>query len=172
MIEAILEKIESEIDADAFWGNYLREHVIQQPPAVTVHLAVFVEPYLQYIIEGKKTVESRFSVNRTPPYGNVKDGDVIFLKKAGGPVTGICKVTNVWNYQLDPESLNELRSEFAAALCAQDPEFWAVRSEASYATLMRIDNVRSLIPFSVDKRDQRGWVILKRRTNQLMLWDD
>ena len=34
---------------------------------------------------------------------------------------------SVWHYELDPESFSELRSEFSAALCAQDPEFWAAR---------------------------------------------
>ena len=172
MIRTIIEGLGRELESDDFWGSYLQENVLDYPPSVSTHLAILVEPYLQYILDGKKTVESRFSVRQTPPYRSVKEGDVVFLKRVAGPVVGVCRVVNVWHYELDPESFVELRSEFAAALCAQDPDFWAVRAEASYATLMRLDNVRTISNVSVDKSDRRGWVVLKRRTNQLLLWEE
>jgi hypothetical protein len=39
-----------------------------------------VEPYLGYILEGKKTIESRFSKPLIPPYRRVALGDVVLLK--------------------------------------------------------------------------------------------
>ena len=171
-MQGLVEHIGTELYADEFWGSYLQEKVLAYPPSVSTHLAVFVEPYLQYILDGKKTVESRFSVRHTPPYGIVRDGDVVVLKRVAGPVLGVCRVVNTWDYELNPESFTELRAEFAAALCAQDPEFWAVRAGASYATLMRLGNVCQLRPLHVKKSDRRGWVVLKRRTNQLLLWEE
>lgn len=166
----LIEKVRDAVEADAFWQPYLDDLAISWPPSVTVHLGVFVEPYLQFILDGQKVVESRFSVNRQPPFGCVHDGDVLLLKAAGGPVVGLAQISSVWSYELDSDSFAELRSEFAAALCAQDPLFWEDRSSASFATLMRLQNVHSFGPIEIDKRDRRGWVVLRRRTKQLLLW--
>ena len=166
----IIEQVRRAVDPDTFWPTYLDARATAQPPPISVHLAVLVEPYLQYVLDGTKTVESRFSVRQTAPYGRVKEGDVLLLKKVSGPIVGLCRVAAVWHYHLDPESLAELRSEFAAALCAQDPEFWNERSSASFATLMRLQNVCPITPIHIEKRDRRGWVILRRRSQQLLLW--
>jgi ASC-1-like (ASCH) protein len=53
---------------------------------------VFIEPYLQFILDGQKTVESRFSANRSAPYQQVGKGDVVLLKRTGGPVMGVGSV--------------------------------------------------------------------------------
>ena len=127
----------------------------------SIHLAVLVEPYLQYIIDGDKTVESRFSANRCAPYQKVKTGDLVLLKRSGGPVVAFCEVSHAWYYELDPGSWHEIRKEFATALCAQDPEFWKSRERAEFATLMRIKDVTPVVPFSCSKRDRRGWAVVR-----------
>ena len=168
---AIIEQVRHVVE-DSFWPSYLDDYAAAQPPPISVHLAVLVEPYLQYVLDGKKTVESRFSIRQSPPYGSVKDGDVLLLKRVSGPIVGLCQVATVWSYDLDPESLSELRAEFAAAICAQDPEFWRERSSAAFATLMRLQNVCPISPIHLEKRDRRGWVVLRRRSQQLLLWDE
>jgi hypothetical protein len=129
-------------------------------PSCGIHLAVFVEPFLGYVLDGSKTVESRFSVNRCAPFGKVSQGDVVLLKKAGGPVVGIALVRTVWSYKLDESSWGLIRERFAKVLRAQDPEFWERRRGASYATLMLIDHVLALEPVEWEKKDRRGWVVL------------
>lgn len=124
-----------------------------------VHLAVFVEPFLSYILDGSKTVESRFSRNFIPPHGRVHPGDVVLMKPSGKPIIGLCRVKHVWSYELDPASWNEVRS-FSTALRA-DADFWEGRCDARYATLLRIEDVRRIGPVKCAKRDRRGWVVLK-----------
>src|SRR5271166_6249805 len=63
--------------------------------AVGVHLAVFVEPYLSFLLHGQKTVESRFSINKHAAYEQVGNGDILVLKKSSGPVCGTGRITNV-----------------------------------------------------------------------------
>jgi len=125
-----------------------------------LHLAIFIEPYLTFILEGKKTVESRFSSVRCAPYDKVRSGDTILLKKAGGPVSGICRVDSAWFYEVDQSSLKEIRREFAAQICPADPDFWSAREEKSFATLISLTDVRRLPEFPVGKRDRRGWVTI------------
>jgi hypothetical protein len=128
----------------------------------TLHIAVFVEPYLQYILEGRKTIESRFAVKRCPPYGQVCEGDIVFLKRSGGPIYGVCQISQVWFYRLNKDSWKGIKEQFSRALCAQDPDFWKDREAAAFATLMRIKNVRRLEPIQILKRDRRGWVVIRR----------
>jgi hypothetical protein len=106
-------------------------------PTCGIHLAVLVEPYLSLILEGKKTIESRFSVNRHAPFEQVGKGDIIILKKSSGPIVGICKVADAWFYRLDPDSWPDID-----------------------ASLMRIEGTVRVPSFDIDKLDPRGWVVL------------
>jgi hypothetical protein len=157
----IANKILPLVEGNSFWKNYLTDILLDKKPSVGIHLGIFIEPYLSYILEGKKTVESRFGIRKQPPYGRVTAGDILFLKYSGGPVIGICKISDVWFYQLDRKALNTLRKEFADALCAQNSEFWQQRKRASFATLMQIKSVIQIPPVDFSKTDRRGWVILR-----------
>lgn len=159
----LVDQVAEAMGGDPYWGRRFAEHQF------TIHLAIFVEPFLQYVLDGKKTVESRFSVNRCAPYRRVHPGDAIVLKRSGGPVVAICEVTQAWDYELDLTSWQEIRVQFTNALCAQDPSFWTDRKDASYATLLRIDHVTPLVPLVCAKQDRRGWVVLSLIDQHLIL---
>ena len=167
MFDGILQTISQSVEDDSFWKERLAQTKSKNP--VGIHLAILVEPYLEFILEGKKTVESRFSVNRCAPYNQIFTDDIILLKKSGGPIVGISSVKDVWYYRLDPKSWKSIRKEFTQVLCAQDPEFWHKRQHTSYATLIRLKNPRTINPVNINKRDRRGWVVLKKREAQMVL---
>lgn len=139
------------------------QQITHSSKSAALHLAIFVEPYLQYIIEGRKTVESRFSIKRLPPYESIHVGDIILLKKSSGPIVGVCQASYVWFYRLDESSWNTIKKEFTGAICVQDPQFWNDRKNASYGTLIKISHIKKITPFYCNKLDRRGWVILKQK---------
>lgn len=155
------EAVREAVKGDEFWEAYLRGLWNGRRNQFSVHLAIFVEPYLGYLLEGRKTVESRFSAVRCPPYRRVQRGDVLLLKLSGGAVVGLCQVGQTWFYRLDPRSWQTIRKEFTQSLCAQDPSFWESRQSASFATLMQVENVRRIDPIPWGKQDRRGWVVLR-----------
>ena len=164
LTEELVERLKCAADGHSFWEPYLERLAASGPIPFSVHLAVLLEPYLQYILNGSKTVESRFSKNRIAPYNSVKPGDVILLKKASvRTVSGICIVRSVWFYQLDCDTWDQIRTRFSNALRAENPAFWEERQAAHFATLMRIGEVSPLPPVDVPKRDRRGWVVLHSR---------
>ncbi len=165
----LVDELQSAVQGDPFWESYLKQLTSPASVPFALHLAILVEPYLQFILDGKKTVESRFSTRRFAPYNRVDKGDVVLLKQSSGPIVGVCQVAYAWFYQLDPESWRTIREDFAAALCAQDPDFWKEREAASFATLMRIRHVKSIEPIKFAKRDRRGWVVLHESSGQLQL---
>ena len=154
----MFRKLRSEFRGDSFWGDYFDSEEFRTG---AVHLGVFVEPYIQYILEGKKTIESRFSINRTAPYQRVRSGDLLLLKRSGGPIIGMCLISHAWFYELEESSWREIKREYREQLCAQDPQFWRDRSAASFASLMRIHNAQQINPMRFSKRDRRGWVVLR-----------
>jgi len=146
---------------DSFWRGRLAMLLSGESRANSVHLAIFMEPYLKLVLEGRKTVEARLNSHRCAPYQKVEVGDILLLKRSGGSVVGLCEVANVWFYQLDPESWETIKRDFAQDLAIQDGTFWQTRERASYATLMRIRNVCPIRPTRFVKHDRRGWVLLK-----------
>ncbi len=163
-----IEEVRSALAADRAWSDSIGTPGSELPP-VGIHLAVFIEPFLGYVLDGSKTVESRFSVNRCAPFGKARPGDILLLKHAGGPVVGIALLKSVWSYHLDESSWALIRNRFATALRIQNPEFWERKSGASYATLMSLDRVRRFRPVEWEKSDRRGWVVM-RRPRQLSLF--
>lgn len=159
--QMLVQRLRAAVRGDSFWDDYLSDASYS---STGLHLAVFVEPYLRYLLEGRKTVESRFSAHRIAPYQTASVGDVILLKRTGGPIVGLCRIAAVWFYRLDPSTWASIKGRFTEALCAQDPMFWHQRASASYASLMRVSDVRAIEPINHPKRDRRGWVILRSPT--------
>jgi hypothetical protein len=137
-----------------------------------VHLAVLVEPFLGYILEGSKRVESRFSTVRTPPFRAVREGDLLLLKEAAGPIVAATFATEVWCYaSLTARTRDDLRTRFGLDLRDDVPGFWEQRERARYATLIRLGEVATLnTPIDCPKTDRRGWVVLRERPRQLGLF--
>ena len=153
--KAILKRLQRMLTTDPFWSG-----VLADVDALTrIHLAIFKEPYLQFIADGKKTIETRFSQKKFPPYDAIDKGDIMLLKRSGGPVVGLCLVDQTWFYQLDADSLDLIREKFGAAICPEDESFWDARAEALFASLIWVSHFSPLDPFTVAKTDRRGWVV-------------
>lgn len=159
-MERLRVALTGAVRADGYWEDYLACLNEERSSHFFFHVAVCMEPFLQHILDGYKSMESRFSVHRVAPYRRVQAGDVLLLKRSSGPIVGLCRVRDATFYDLNPGSLAYIRATYADALCAQDAAFWERRRRASYATLMSIDHVRSVERTPFPKRDRRGWVVL------------
>jgi hypothetical protein len=130
----------------------------------SLHLALLSEPFLTLLLDGTKTIESRFSRVRCAPYGCLAEGDIVTVKKTGGPILGAFISGPVTSHQLTPTRVTELRDQYATRICATDEEFWQHRADCSYATLVDVHHVQALPKMAFPKKDRRGWVQLTPRT--------
>jgi len=135
----------------------------------TVHLAIFIEPFLTYVLNGKKKWESRFSINKCAPYQSVNKGDCILIKKSGGPIVAIGEVSDVWYFHLDKKSFAEIKKNYSDLLCIEDPIFWETKKFAEYATIINLKNIKKIEPININKKDRRGWLIISKNKNQFEL---
>jgi hypothetical protein len=157
---SLLSRVEKILQDQPQWANQSSSLGPVGKKEKSIHLAVFVEPFLQFLLEGRKTVESRFSIHRRAPFGCVNSGDLVLIKESGGPVVAVAEVSKVWYYQLDESAWDVIRSRFSRQLCVEDPEFWKSKAFSCFATLMQFARIDKLEPVSCSKKDRRGWVVL------------
>ena len=166
--DKVFNEVLMQIGSDDEWVDLVEKMRLQRND-FGVHVAIFAEPYLTYLIQGKKTLESRFSVNKISPYGKVYEGDLVLVKKGGGPVVAAFKAGKVRFYsKLNVGKLKMLEAEFAAVICStEDPEFWKNRENSKFATLIEVSAVKQLEPFTVGKSDRTAWSIVQNKVNSL-----
>jgi hypothetical protein len=108
---SLVDEISICLEPHPYWGPRFSNPPNNAVPTA-IHLAVFVEPFLQFVLDGTKTVESRFSTNRCAPYQSVRRGDVLLLKRSSGPIVAVAEVAQVWFYELDPSSWTMINRRF------------------------------------------------------------
>ncbi len=106
-----------------------------------IHVAVLQHPYIDMILDGTKTIESRLLRTRSAPFGRVEPGQRIFFKQSGGAYRAMASVERVEQHEsLTPTAIDRLRKAHNNRICAPN-EFWQSRIEARYAVLISIEEV-------------------------------
>lgn len=125
-----------------------------------LHLGIFAEPYLTYMLDGRKTIESRFSKNKIAPYDKIGNEDIVFIKKSSGPVIGYFTIKKIRFYDLNETKIEEIRKQYQNELCVNE-EFWNQKKDSNYATLIFIDKLIKFEPIYISKRGMQSWIIMK-----------
>jgi hypothetical protein len=126
-----------------------------------LHLAIFSHGFIDKIFIGKKTIDARFSQIRCMPYGNIEKGDLVLMKKSGGPVIGYFVAGKIKFFEdLTKKRLNLIVKKYRNELALSN-NFWDSKKESKYLTLIQITRpAKFRIPISVKKRSLSGWVSL------------
>lgn len=124
------------------------------------HLGVFAEPYLTLMLDGQKTIESRFSKKRVAPFNQITKDDIVFIKKSSGNVLGYLTIKEVIFFDLNITQIDDIRKRYGKRLCVTE-SFWDQKKDSHYATLIIIDEVIRLDPFKINKKGMQTWIVLK-----------
>jgi hypothetical protein len=115
--------------------------------------------FLDLIVQGSKTVESRFHRQRRDPLFSVNDGDLIVFRQSGRPAAHAAWVREAHFIDLAKTCIDEVRSRWQRPIGAADDEFWAARRDARWVSLFEISPAWCLPePVELRKRDRRAWV--------------
>ena len=76
-----------------------------------LHLAVFSGKVLEYLLDGQKTTESRFSQNKIAPYDKVSEHDIVIIKRSGGDIVGYFEVGKVMQFDLTKTGVLEIKQK-------------------------------------------------------------
>ena len=133
------------------------------------HLCILKESYLDAILEGRKKVESRFTITKRSPFGQIFAGDKIFLKLSSGPVRATAKVSAVKSFQnLTPRKIFEIKAKYNHLIMGND-EYWQSKSDCRFGLLVWLKDIKAIEPVRIDKKDWRAWVVLTKSENYGLL---
>ncbi len=165
----LIQRLAASVQDDAFWSERIADCVRFGPAKASLHLAVFVEPFLSLLMAGTKMIESRFSQAPVPPFNLISPGDLVLLKRSGGEIVGVGHVGNVRYLRRSDSSWQDLRHTYERQLCATDDDFWVRVSDSWFASFIWFDQLKQLPAIDCSKQDRRGWVVIKHATDQLPL---
>lgn len=142
----------------------------------TTHLAIFTQPMLNLLLDEHKTIETRMSKIKIPPFKMVAVGDHVIMKQSGGPIKGAFEVANVNTFH----SYSCLDSKLFDSICESDGlrifgqqdvmikyldvyrKKWC---ESKYASIMHVQNVHQYdTKILIKKKNRQAWVVLGQGT--------
>lgn len=106
-----------------------------------IHVAVLLKPYLDLILQGKKTVECRLTKDARDPFENIEAGERIYFKLSAGPFAATAIADHVmFESNLSPRRINEIRRDYNDLICG-DMTYWNWKRDANYCTLIWLKDV-------------------------------
>lgn len=125
------------------------------------HLVILKRPYLKMILDGRKRIELRLHKTRQPAFGRVWPGDKLFLKASSGPVCATATAEDVKSFEnLTTERILEIKRRYNHDIGGPD-EYWRDRMECKFCFLVWLEDIKTIEPIRIQKKDWRAWVVLK-----------
>ena len=129
------------------------------------HLVILKKPYLDAILAGRKTIESRFTKTKRHGFGRIHPCDKLFLKISAGPVCAVATVAKVKNYEnLTPQQITNLKKQYNHSIMGSD-EYWLSKTGSRFGFLVWLSSISPVEPIRIDKNDLRAWVVLTAKDN-------
>lgn len=120
------------------------------------HVAI-MKPKLQFlekIMTGQKTIESRWLRQRRTPWQQIYPGDTIFFKNSGQPISARATVNKVTYIEsLTPSRIQKLLQAYGKAIGIEDIEsFYNLNHDKRYCVLVWLEEVHAIRPFAINKQ--------------------
>jgi len=123
--------------------------------------------FLEKIVSGDKTIESRWYLQRTAPWDEITAGDAVYFKNAGQPVTLRAKVADVKQYdRLNPAKIRQLLDKYNSQLGltkSESDSFFSEIKNKRFGILIFLTDIRKINPFDIDKSGfgtMSGWLVI------------
>jgi ASC-1-like (ASCH) protein len=129
------------------------------------HLAILKRQYLDAILAGRKTIESRLYQTRQKWLSQVSEGDKIFLKASSGPVMATAIVDKVKCFEnLTAGRIAEMQEQYNQQILGSE-QYWREKTNSKYGVLVWLKDVQPIPHQVIKKFDWRAWVVLTPKEN-------
>ena len=129
------------------------------------HVAILSkkEKFLNKILKGTKTIESRWYSNKKTPYKNISRGDIIYFKETGEPINVRCVVKKVLFVDiLNEDNITEILNRFGNQIGIGKSYIVNLKNKR-YCTLVFIKDVEKIKSFGINKAgfgNMAAWITL------------
>ncbi len=121
------------------------------------HLAIMTKSWglIDKILSGQKKIESRWYLNKYPPWGKIKPSDTVYFKNSGQIVCLKATVKKVIQFQkLTPARVKNILLKFWPNIgldSGKIEDFYDLFKDKKYCVLMFLSNPQKIKPFNIDK---------------------
>ena len=108
---------------------------------MAAHVAILMKRYIDLILQGHKTIESRLTKTPRTPFGQIEPNDRIYFKCSAGPYMATAVAGEVaFHKGLTPAKVAALRRAHNGAVCGDDA-YWQWKRGSRYATFIELRQV-------------------------------
>lgn len=121
------------------------------------HVAIMRKSWmlLPKILTGEKKIESRWYKSRYQPWDRIKEGETVYFKDSGGPVSIKTEVDKVLQFSnLTSEKVKEILNKYGKidGLGIDDiPKFFEMFKDKKYCILVFLKNPQRIKTFDINK---------------------
>lgn len=121
------------------------------------HVAIMKKTWglVPKIISGEKVIESRWYKNKSAPWNKIKDGDIVYFKNSGEPVSVKAEVKKIFSFSgLTPNKVKEILDKYGKDDGLDKdkiPEFFKRFKDKRYCLLIFLKNPKLTKPFEINK---------------------
>jgi len=136
-----------------------------------IHVAILKPAYIDAILAGTKTIESRLTKTAQPPYGSIQAGERLFLKVSGGRIMATALAGEVRFIEAHgPEDIDRVYRQFGKQI-GGDKEYWESKRDSRYVTLVGLREVEPINVGPVYKTAyMKAWYVLDEKLSPVSDW--
>lgn len=127
-----------------------------------IHLALMQGEFLNLIIDGTKSIESRMTKARIAPVGDIDEGDLVVFKQVGRDRMAVGIVERALTGALDAKAWKFIRKH-ADEIGVED-DYLEYKSDSRYYALIWMTDVHVINSIQINKKDRRAWVVIRTRS--------
>lgn len=123
------------------------------------HVAIMKKSWglTEKILDGRKKIESRWYSLKCKPWGSIREGESVYFKDSGEPVTIKAEVSKVLQFaDLTPKKVGEILDKCGKEIGLERkkiPEFFERFKDKKYCILVFLKNPVKITPFEINKTD-------------------
>lgn len=134
------------------------------------HLAIMRKSWglTRKILTGQKKIESRWYKTKYSPWDKIKQGENIYFKDSGDPVSIKAKAKKVIQFEgLTPKKVKQILDKYArddGIEKEEIPKFFQRFRDKKYCILIFLSNPQEIKPFNIDKTGfgmMASWITVK-----------
>jgi len=120
------------------------------------HIAIMNKSWklIPKIINGQKTIESRWYKSRFSPWNKVSKGDTVYFKNSSESITAKAKVSKVLQFDnLNLTTVRKIINNSGQQICLQNTNYRKWTPTKKYCILIFLEKPQAINkPFAIDKR--------------------
>lgn len=124
------------------------------------HLAILLKPYVDMVLDGRKTMESRLTRHPLPPFRCIEPGERIYIKISGGPIAATALAGEVRFFEgMTPRDVQAIRRDHNDGIRG-DAGYWQRKKWSRYATLVHLRDVQPASDGPRVRSQGMAWFVL------------